>query len=367
MLSKSQLTSHAKPSIHYVVRGRLFYSKETKSMIPFEQKFEHLSPILAREKAFSFYKNYMAILEETKQLLQEPLRDYSLFVKNHFGEPSIQKYSYAEVNYVHPESYDKGIAVYMVVQNSRNSSENSKVKSNYFLIHGIWNFNNIDIKNFTNGLIKEFSHYRHFNYDLGNHVEIVDFSVFDNPNSFSIISTPFNWSFNFYLNKNNLELQKSRRIESVKNRIKSGNLIHNEFLSALNLEFIIRTIASFLNEKGGFLFLGVDKYRKSTDLFTNTKISIFKKEIQIILQREFKMSVKKIKLSEYKVGINFVLIFEVLPSYQKGIFLKENNQKVFYRRNNNGFFSSIDPEAILNFCIRRNENFLTIQEILKWL
>jgi len=372
MFPAIQTNSKTRPAIYYVVKGRLSYSKATKSLMPFEEKFIHENPIIAREQAFSFYNNYAAILEEHQQLFSKPLKCPYLFSNEYFGGIAIQKYSVAEVKYAHPKMFDKGIAIYMVVQNPVNYKNKTDKKGDRFLIHGVWNFDKIDIKNLTNGLIREFGYYLSFKYNTKEYDEIIDFSVVDipkfkfvKPKLYTILTTPFNWNFNYYLNENNVELQKSKRIQSIQNKIQSGNLINNEFLSTLNHEGIVRAIASLFNENGGFLFVGVNKYRKSINLFEETKINDFKNEIQMVLRREFKETIKEIKLSLYKVGTNVFLVFEVSRSHQKGIFLKENNLKVFYRRNNFGLYSYNDPEEILNYCVGRNVNLTTIQDILE--
>lgn len=71
------------------------------------------------------------------------------------------------------------------------------------------------------------------------------------------------------------------------------------------------------------------------------------------------------KLCVYKIGGNVVLVFKIPKNYKRGIFIKENYQKVFYRRNVFGSYKYNDPEEIVEYCINRNKNKLTINDILE--
>ena len=367
MSSENQL----KPAIYYVVKGRVSYSENKKATLPFEEKFIHENPIIAREQAFSFYKNYASILEEHQQLFHKPLDFPYLLSSENFGGIDIQKYSVADVKYQNPEMYDKGIGVYMIVQNPIDYMNKMDRVDERFLIHGIWNFDKTDINNLSNGLIREFSYYTNFRYDRSNCEEVIDFSVletkktlFIKPNLYTILSTPFNWNFNYFLNENKMQLQKSKRLTNIQNKIKNGNLIKNAFLSSLNQEDIVEAISSLLNENGGFLFIGITKYRKSINLFEGKKINEVKNEIIMILRKEFKELSKEIKISIYKVGTNVVMVFKVQKSIKQPVFIQENHQKVFYRRNEFGSYKYTDPEEIVKYCMARNENVITMKDLL---
>jgi hypothetical protein len=374
MFPSVQSQKKPQPAIYYVVKGRLSYSKLTNSFVPFEEKFIHENPILAREQAFSFYKNYAAILEEHEQLFHKPLDCPYLFSNENFGGLAIQKFSVADVKYQNPMLFDKGIAIYMVVQNPIKYMHKTDEKEERFLIHGIWNFDKIDVENLTNGLIREFGYYLTFKYETIGYDEVINFSVFDakrftiaRPKLYTILSTPFSWHFNYYLYKNKTALQKSNRIKNIQRRIHSGNLIDNAYLSTLNHKEIVKVIASLMNENGGFVFVGISSEHKSIPLFEETKINEFKSQIQMVLRKKFKEISTKIKLSLYKIGDNVVIVFEVSKSKQKGVFITEDHRKVFYRRNNFGLYKFNDPEKIVNYCMSRNVNLTTIQDILEQL
>jgi len=167
-------------------------------MVPFEEKFINENPIIAREYAFYFYKNYATILEAHQQLSYKPLKDTPLLSNENFGGIVIEKYSVVDVKYEQPELFDKGIAIYMVVQNPITYRRKTDQKGERFLIHGIWNFDTPDIKNFTAGLIREFGYYENFNYNRAGYDEVVDFlnldflkRDFEKTKLHTILSTPF--------------------------------------------------------------------------------------------------------------------------------------------------------------------------------
>lgn len=364
MLSENQL----KPAIYYIVKGRL---SDSNTKIPFEEKFIHENPILAREQAFSFYKNYASILEEHQQLFYKPLQCPFILANENFGGIDIQKYSVADVRYQNPKMFDKGIGIYMVVENPIDYMDKADIKNERFLIHGIWNFDNLDMQKLKDGLIREYGYYMSSRYEMNNCDEIVDFSVLENkkslfvkPKLYTIISTPFNWNFNYFLNQNKMQLQKSKRLKTIQDKIKNGNLIRNAFLSSLNQEEIVQSVASLLNENGGFLFIGIDKYRKSINLFEEKKVNEVKNEIFMTLRKEFQEISNAIKISVYKVGLNTVLVYEIKKSKDKPVFIRDNHLKIFYRRNEFGSYKFNDPEEIVTYCIERNTKIIRLSDLL---
>jgi hypothetical protein len=377
------------PAFYYVVKGRFYRSKEANAMVAFEEKFIHINPIIAREQAFAFYKNYATILEAHQQLCTKSLLcNASLFSKN-FGGSDIEKYSTFDVKYEEIDFFDKGIGIYMIIRNPILSKRKTDQIGDRFFIHGIWNFDTLDIEDFKTGLLREFSYYLYFGYDKANYEETIDFSIlnfvkfdWEKPKFQSIISTPFNWTCNYYLLENNREAKSKRekqrqqeysiienikfkRNDSIQNRIQKGDLINNAFLPTLNHEIIVKTIASLLNENGGSVFVGVNSNREIINLFEKIKFNDFIFETIRLFKRDFKDVVRNFTTSFHRVGQTVVVVFDVLPSPIKAIFLSENNQKIFYRRNNFGFYPYNDPEEIVNYWVERKTNLIIISDVLK--
>lgn len=391
MCTASTENSKEQPAIYYVVKGRLFFSEKENAIIPFEEIFIHESPIIAREQAFDFYKNYATILEAHQELSYKPLNVEPLLSNTDFGGVVLEKYSVVYVSYSNPKLFDKGIAVYMVVQNPATIKKKTDQKDDRFLIHGIWNFDVSDIKEFTTGLTREFDYYINYKYDTANYEVKKDFTILEyfkfdwqKPTLRSILSTPFHWDCNYYLLENSsvaktkqrqrvdkdyltIESIKFKRNDSIEERILQGDLIDNAFVSELNISLIAKTIASLLNENGGFLFIGVDKNRKSINVFDQVPYNDFTLETFRLIKIYYAQLAGKITASFHKVDEVNIVLFTVLPSPNKAIFITENGQNVFYRRNNFGFYPVNDCYELLNYWSERRNNFIGIEDFLKQL
>ncbi|SHG86955.1 Putative DNA-binding domain-containing protein [Flavobacterium micromati] len=389
MCRESQIDSEVQPAIYYLIKGRYYYSTTLMKFIAFEKRFINQNPIEAREQAFSFYSNYATILEAHQDLSWKPLPGEPFIIKNNFSETLVRKYSAVEVKYKDPSQYDKGIAIYMIVQNPIKYRNRVDQIGDRFLIHGIWNFDFEDIQNLKSGLIREFKYYMSFNYNIEGYEEIVDFSIFNfkkndfqDLRKFSILSTPFNWLVNYYLIENNwyaklkrnqikrqnrlkIECIKFKRKETIQTRIQKEDLINNEFLTTLDYDMIVRSIASLFNENGGCIFVGVNKKREIIDVFKSVEFNDFLLGTIKLLQLNHNELIGSTTSSFYKVGDKVVVVFEVLPSSKKGIFLNINDKKVFYRRNDFGFYPLRDAEEILSYWVERKAKLIVIHEILE--
>lgn len=148
-----------------------------------------------------------------------------------------------------------------------------------YLIHGMGKIG-YGFQGFMDGLTHEFYYYEHFEYGFKNYKQIVDFYEYDVDitEANEILETPIDWTG---LDKaqaedeeNKVEEEKlnSNNEELVDILINKGEGPIVEFKSSLvaykntngevgysrHIKFkITKTIASFLNSKGGFLLIGV--------------------------------------------------------------------------------------------------------------
>lgn len=365
--SKPENVIQNKAAIHYVVRGRKLRNNTSGEDDFFEEFFFNEQPIIAREQAFSFYQNYVLILEEHKLLFQKQLPTPVTFLNDDFGGNDIQKYSTATVTYHNPNLFDNGITIYMVVEKPISYMDKTDEKGDRFLIHGIWNFDETDMKNMIDGLIREYGYYAKFRSDLKNYTEIVNFSAYNfkgNP-KYSIISTPFDWNFNYFLNEKREIIKTNNRLRNYKYQIEKGTLDRNAFETRMDKNKLVRTIASFLNTNGGMLFYGINEFRQSENVFKKVKPAIFKKEINLLLRQKFPAITGNIVLRFIKVGVNVVAVFSISSNRECPVFVKENNSKKFYIRDDNGMKLIKDPEDIFSYSIGRDlRTSKTIQQIL---
>ncbi len=367
--SKPENIIQSKAAICYVVRGRKLRNVISGEDEFFERFFFNEEPILAREQAFSFYQNYVLILEEHKLLFQIQLPTSVTFLNDDFGGIDIQNYSRATVRYDNSNSFDNGVAIYMVVEKPICYIDKTDKTGDRFLIHGIWNFDQTDMKNMIDGLIREYGYYAKLKNDLKNYAEIVDFSAynFKGNSKYSIISTPFDWNFNYFLNEKRKVEKTKIRLQNYKYQIEKGSSDRNAFETRMDKNKLVRTIASFLNTNGGMLFYGINEFRQSENIFKKVKPAIFKKAIHLLLRQKFSVIASNIDLRFINVGVNVVGVFSVSSHRESPVFVKENNLNKFYIRNDNGIKLIKDPEEIYNYSMARNSRTTkttSIQDIL---
>lgn len=146
------------------------------------------------------------------------------------------------------------------------------------------------------------------------------------------------------------ELYQAESLESILQRKENENI---EFKQSMRWDFkegkvnknlekaIIKTIASFLNSRGGFLIIGVDDEqkitglaadyqtlpRKNSDSFQNHFINIFKSYLGIEHYKYVKIFFKKIDEKE-------IAIIKVFPS-DKPVYAKFDDQELFFIRTGN--------------------------------
>ena len=144
-------------------------------------------------------------------------------------------------------------------------------KGDNYLIHAVFNFEESDINNLIDGLIREYGYYTKHKQDIGNQIELINFSAYKYYGSLknSILSIPFNWQFNPYILKQKEIQHTNKRNDKYKIQIKNGRLDKNAFETKLNDNKLLKIIASFLNTKGGNLFYGITETRVIKDVFKN--------------------------------------------------------------------------------------------------
>lgn len=355
-----------KAAIYYVVKGRKIRGHNNAEEDFFETAFLHSDPIVAREQAFSFYQNYVSILDEHKILFQRQLPTAVTYLKNIFGASTLQKYSTATVTYNNPALFDKGVAIYMVVQKPISYRSKTDKKGERFLIYGIWNFEQSDIINLIDGLCREYIYYKNFKYSINGYNEILDLSYYLKPNSkHPIISVPFDWKFNYFLKEKTKVIETSRRLENYKNQIATGRLDNNAFEIRLDKNKLISILASFLNSKGGMLFYGINEFKRPVDVFKKGNPGVFKREMQLLIRQKLPEVNNKIELNFIRVGGCMVAVFSVTPNGKNLVFVENNKTKKLYVRDKSGIKLIKSPEDTFIYLMAKElEHVKTVQEIL---
>ena len=150
----------------YHVNGTMIRSKgNDTNMIEVNEIFKDDNPIIAREKAFKCYQNYIDIFLESKglqyishEVTERVLQDFfNSYKKSHF---KLAGEIIDEINI----DYDKGLTIYLVMENSK-LGEGQTLFEDRLVIHYIDN-QFIDIhEHVLNALLQEFTLYEKYGYD----------------------------------------------------------------------------------------------------------------------------------------------------------------------------------------------------------
>lgn len=182
-----------KQILFYIVRGGVYRSKgKTEDTIEFYEEFKNDSPIIAREKAFRFYQNYIDVFLESKEKeyisyeqSEEDLEDFfNSFQKKYsvLGELETDLGVGIEISFVHSNkvihTFKDGMVIY----------EGEEI------IHGI-NKNYRDFKEiYFENLKAEFTIYVKNNYDMKNYMKGYNIAgLFEDKNFAHVLETPIDF------------------------------------------------------------------------------------------------------------------------------------------------------------------------------
>ncbi len=364
-------------AIHYIVRVKLirFINNEKIDFIHDEKVFKEQSPILAREKAFSHYNSYIDTILEPNLHHYEISQRLSLRIEKRTIELDNEK---VEIN-----DFQSGIGVFLIIDEPINDDK----KGDEFLIHGVgFSFNDpqslIDSLNFENW------YYEHYKYETKNYRINIDFyeADVDEVGLETILRTPFDWSVldipTKYDENPKESITDDERKELFMEIIQDGESNQVEFKSSLvsylnrygeigyskHIKFkIVKTIVSFLNSNGGFLFIGVKDDMSILGLESDFSLAqskldnpkdYFKLEVDKIIKEHFKISATNISGEFIELDNKQVYIMKIEPSL-KPIFIfnrtnkdEAKHKKEFYVRLT-GASSILYPEIdeIVDYCL----------------
>ena len=357
--------------IRFIENGKIDFINE-------EREFINENPIIAREKAINSYESYIDTLigeniihSKAKKLLSNRIVKNIIEIENKKIETS---------------DLFSGIGVFLKI--NKPIEDNIK-KNKELLIHGIGFLSGE--QELMENLNTEIEYYKHYKFDTKDYItEIVFEKEGEYPETVFFLKTPNNWKENEKrlksTNKNdnyNDENNNFERQELFKFLIEKGESKIIEFKSSLftyknqygeigysrHIKFnIAKTIASFLNSKGGFLFIGVKDDKSIIGLDTdfslaskngkNDEKDYFRLEVDRIIKEYFKASLPQITGDFHTINNKLIYVFKISPS-NKPIFImnatnndKNLHKKEFYVRLTGA--SSIlydNTEEIVNYCL----------------
>jgi hypothetical protein len=154
---------------YYLLKGTLYRSKDNPhDLIEIHEVFKNDSPILARERAFEVYQNYIDVLLESKNLTYENHRDAVVSTKDFISiEPKIAPLFMEGIFGAIEDDFDKGISIYLVMPDSKTFTtlEGELIYEDKILIHDL-NSEIAGLKEVMHtGLLQEYELYKKYDYD----------------------------------------------------------------------------------------------------------------------------------------------------------------------------------------------------------
>ena len=182
------------PPFHYIVKSKLIRNiQHNKSkLLVFEDEFIDPDPIIAREKAFNHYQNYVDVLLQSKGKTYvsdaEARRHLNSFINvdhgtNFFLDDQVINFH---------DSYENGLGIYLKVNLPIPNTFLQDKSGDEFIIHGIENFCEQDFFVLMDNLFHEYWYYEHYSCDMKDYKEIIHYNS-GNSNIQAILKTPFDW------------------------------------------------------------------------------------------------------------------------------------------------------------------------------
>jgi hypothetical protein len=395
--------------------------------VQFEEVFEDEIPIHARERAFDFFDSYIDVLIDSKENVCDRFKpQYSTSQDLSItAPPPINKLSTLEEFEKHIELYKEyynnssssfrehvdiynGIGIFLVmnVPIYPIDIETTDFQPEDYPIFGI-DFNG-DVfypEVLIDGLTSEFDYYNHFKFETKDYAikAIYHYSGAPKPEEVTILKTPFDWEELFIQESNQvpdietIPLQGdpilpnilarqpikastlqiySSTPESVRDILLKGEGKQIEYKSTLLFNpatnkggiskkgVIAKTICSFLNSLGGFLFIGINDKGIPIGLDSDFSLSnksdpqdFFKLEFDEMIYHFFGRDVHEYINGDF-VDIDGKVIFlvTVSPSILP-VFMAGQESKMFYIRGTASSQLLTDIEEITKYCLA-HKNFI---------
>lgn len=377
---------------HYVVKMKLIRRKKKNGDIEFletEKKFENESPIAAREAAFNYYQNYIDVLLESKQKKYQSDKQAREELKSFIETGTKKKIEIGGEIIEWNATYGNGIGVFLVPNESIGEYPYEREKGKELYIHGIGTKDVLgsDPSSLSYGLETEYKFYKLYNHKTSDKAKEVLFCDPEDwgegyrdeqPLTLKILETPFDWTGldkpYWWGDPEDDDLEETEEVSiTLEDIIQGGESNMVEFKPTLLYNFntgkagigikkiIAKTICSFLNANGGFLFIGINDNGKPQGLSYDYSLSdkknkrdFFRLEFDQMIEYFLSFSVKSnISGGFYEHDGEDIYVVKVFPSKRGPIFLKGQYGKEFYVRGMASSRPLTDIEDLANYCIEK--------------
>ncbi|MEI8203614.1 MAG: hypothetical protein WCH34_11410 [Bacteroidota bacterium] len=187
------------PPFFYQVNGTVFRTKcNETNLIEIDEIFKDNNPILARERAFNCYQNYIDVFLESKEKAYKSHDETVVVLQDFFNSYKKGTTIFGdEINNEIDVDYDKRLDIYLVMSDSKvvTNDLGENIFIDKHLIHSISRqFTDIKI-HLYHGLRVELFYYDAFGYDYKNYKrEFIISGLFDDPLIKSVLETPIDFS-----------------------------------------------------------------------------------------------------------------------------------------------------------------------------
>jgi hypothetical protein len=379
-----------KGAFHYSVKVKLirYQTKDDVGFINFQKDFENDNPIRSREDAFKEYNEwikdlYTGLGREGQYTSDKQAR---IDLQNYISPLNKIKLQINrnEIELGSPVIF--GIGVYLIIDQpfySSWESENEYDKAGEeLLLHGIGTTDIYDDPlEISDALNNEILYYEHYNYDKGGYERKANFydSDIDDVDEIHFLETPFDWT-SLDIKPEEFVKVEHKRTLSIEEIIANGEGEQVEFKPTLSYHFtnhtwqgkydvnyiIARTICSFLNSKGGILFIGVKDNGEIQGLDFDFRLAdkenkkdFFKNDFDRVFDNFIGFAVKPIVNGDfYELDGETIFVVEVKPRTTKPAFLKaKEGKKEFWVRGTTSCRQLTDIEDIFNYWTDRETTF----------
>jgi len=341
-----------------------------------EEIFSDPNPIEARRKALHAYRGHARVLLFKKLLYTS--------VDRKSGNDSSRMdilcmLTSGRVAYDGYMQGSKGIGLYMILKKPARDSHETDEATQRYLIHGIWNFNDQDMRRMISGLMYEHTCYVQHNYSKEDYSSVIDWKRYESldcipSDTASILSIPFNWYSNAYLDIHASGQRKSgmtamlgkmgEKIRDLEEHIRTGGPVDHAFETSWEPGQFVKTVVSLLNTKGGYLFYGIGKDRTITGPGPeSTGLIKYLRYIAFPILKEETGTDWRPKVGIFTYGT--VTVVSVKPERGCSVFIK-GVTRVLWVRTEQGMQAIDDAPQMIRFLEQRKRE-LVVDDILTWL
>lgn len=397
-------------NFYYTVKARLAIFNKISSELEFpefEKRFENTNPILAREAAFNYYESFIHGLLLGQGLSENEIENIShqeiTKILNPYIDPKTSSWHFiGEKKIELPDFIGNGIRVSLQLDGGNEADSISEAQSvsliqeNELIIH--WINEDNPGKPFPapiHFLEEEYAFYIDNNYDTKGSETTIKYLDFDEYNegyletalgTHTILKTPFDWTGydkpywwgdykDLWDEPDNEKLEEEIQIlkeTSLKELIKNGEGQQIEFKPTLLYHFgtkgynfsirniIAKVICSFLNSRGGKLFIGLADDGTVQGLSHDFSLArpvgkdprdYFKLEVDRIIREYFKDAATYISGEFETIDDVEIFVFTVFPNTKYPTFIKGQNGKEFFVRLTTSCEPYTDIENIVRYCM----------------